>query len=126
MKKKILTILTIDDNPNYLKVAAKFFTIVGGHIVEVAENGAEGLKKAAELMPDLILLDMTMPDMNGLQVMDGLCANTRTRNIPVIMITGSRLSDSEYGALEAKENFMQLEEKPADFNRLLKTIEAAI
>lgn len=126
MRKKVLTILTIDDNPNCLQVTARFFTIVGGHIVEVAENGAEGLKKAAKLMPDLILLDMIMPDMNGLQVMDGLYANACTRDIPVIMITGSRLSDSEYGELESKGNFMLLEEKPTDFNRLLKTIEAAI
>lgn len=126
MKKRTLKILTIDDSPNCLRVVAKFFTLVGGHIVEVAENGMEGLKKAAELRPDLILVDMVMPDMSGLQVMDGLYANANTRDIPVIMLTGTRLSDSEYGELEAKENFMLLEEKPADFHKLLKTIEAAI
>lgn len=126
MNKKPLRILAIDDNPNCLHVAARFFTLVGGHMVEAAENGVEGLKKAANLHPDFILLDMIMPDMNGLQVMDGLCANASTRDIPVIMITGASLSDTDYSALIAKKNFMLLEEKPVDFDRLLRTIEAAI
>jgi len=126
MGKKILKILTIDDNQNCLHVVAKFFTLIGGHIVEVAENGADGLRKAAELKPDLILLDMVMPDMNGLQVMDGLSADASTRHIPVIVITGTRLTGNEYGILAAKKNFMLLEEKPADFNKILKVIEATL
>lgn len=125
MKTKPLKILAIDDNPNCLYVAASFFTLVGGHIVEAAETGVDGLKKASELHPDFILLDMLLPDMNGLQIMEGLYANASTRDIPVIMITGTRLSDTDYSLLRTKKNFMLLEEKPADFNRLLKTIEAA-
>ncbi|OGR45171.1 MAG: hypothetical protein A2X35_02105 [Elusimicrobia bacterium GWA2_61_42] len=126
MGKKPLRILAIDDNLNCLRVAAKYLTLVGGHLVDVASSGTEGLKKAFELRPDLILLDMIMPDMNGLEVMDGLYTNADTREIPVIVVTGARVSESDYAVLKAKTNFMQLEEKPADFKKLLKTIEIII
>lgn len=99
---------------------------MGGHIVEVAENGADGLKKAVEMHPDFILLDMVMPDMDGMEVLGKLYLDSRTQEIPVIIITGDRLSDTDYAALKEKKNFMLLEEKPTNFSRLLKTIEAAI
>ena len=126
MKKKILKILAIDDNLNCLHVIAKFFTLMGGHIVEVAENGADGLKKAVEMHPDFIFLDMVMPDMDGMEVLGKLYLDSRTQEIPVIIITGNRLSDTAYGTLKEKKNFMLLLEKPTDFNQLLNTIEAAI
>ena len=126
MKKKPLRILSIDDDRCCQMVAARFLTFVGGHMVEVAENGREGLKKAAELRPDIILLDMCMPDMSGLEVMKALCADAATRTIPVIMITGASLSDFEKASLLLKPNFMLLEQKPVNFNTLLKMIETAL
>ena len=126
MKSKPLKILHIDDDLSCRLATAEFFTFMGGHIVEVAENGREGLEKAAEIRPDIILLDMNMPDMNGMEIMDALCACAATRDIPVIIITGAGLSDSEQESLELKPNFMRLEQKPADFERLLGEIEAAL
>lgn len=126
MGKKPLRILSIDDNLSCQLVAARFFTLVGGHIVEVAENVSEGFKKAAELRPDIILLDMSMPDMNGFEVLDSLYADTATRDIPVIMITEGSLNDTELDNLKAKANFMLFEQKPANFERLLGRIEAAV
>lgn len=126
MRDKTLTILAIDDNPGCLRAASRVFTLVWGHKVEVAENGSEGLKKAENVRPNIILLDMMMPDMTGLQVMDRLCESSNTCDIPVILLTGSRLEDAEYDALKAKRNFMLMEEKPADFEKLLNTIETAL
>lgn len=123
MPKKPLLILTIDDDPGCRLAAARFLTLSGGHMVETAENGREGLKKAAQLRPDVILLDMNMPGMNGLEVMQTLYADAATRDIPVIIVTGSSLSDAEQDSLKAGDNFMLLEQKPADFNKLLKIIE---
>ena len=123
MGKKPLRILSIDDDLGCRLAAAKFLTLTGGHIVEAAENGRDGLKKAAALKPDVILLDLLMPGMNGLEVMEALCAGEATRDIPVIMLTGARLSDSERECLEAKRNFRLLEQKPADFRELLKKVE---
>ena len=126
MKSKPLKILNIDDDLGCRLATAEFFTFMGGHMVEVSGNGREGLKKAAEIRPDIILLDMNMPDMNGMEIMDALCACAATRDIPVIIITGADLSDSEQDSLKLKRNFMLLEQKPADFEKLLEKIEAAL
>jgi len=123
MKKRPLRILSIDDDLSCQLAAARFLTFVGGHIVEVAENGREGIKKAATLKPDIILLDMSMPDMNGLEVMEALSSGPATRHIPVIVITGASLSDTELDSLKVKRNFMFLEQKPAKFNMILEKIE---
>ncbi len=124
--KKKLRILSIDDDSSCNQVVARFFTLVGGHKVDVAGNGRDGLKKAAQLRPDIILLDLRMPDMTGLEVMDALCADAGTRDIPVIMLTGASLNHAEEVSLKVKHNFMLLEQKPADFTNLLGKIEAAL
>lgn len=125
MRNKPLKILHIDDDSDCQKITARFLTF-HGHMVETAENGREGLKKAAELKPDIILLDMCMPDMNGLQVMEALCADAATREIPVIMITGSSLNDSDQDSLRKKINFALLEQKPANYTKLLGRIETIL
>lgn len=126
MSKKPLRILSIDNDQGCLLAAAKFFTLMGGHMVEVAEDGKEGLEKAAQTRPDIVLLDMNMADMTGLEVMDALCVDPATRDIPVILITGCNLSDTEQDRVKAKRNFMGLEQKPADLSKLLEGIEAAL
>ena len=67
-----------------------------------------------------------MPDMNGLEVMAALCADPATGDIPVIMITGSRLNAADYASLKARRNFLFLEEKPAGLGRLMEKIEYAL
>ncbi len=126
MKKKILRILAIDDDNSCRLSAARYLTLVGGHMVEVAGTGKEGLNKAAQLKPDIILLDMRVPDMSGLEVMDALSTSPSTCDIPVIIVTGAVLDDTEQANMKAKRNFLMLEEKPANFERLMKTIEGAI
>jgi len=58
-----------------------------GFVVIGASDGEEALKKAAEEMPDLILLDIMMPKMNGIDVFNQLRADEKTKNIPVIVLT---------------------------------------
>jgi CheY-like chemotaxis protein len=55
--------------------------------VEVASNGEEALAKVVNFNPDLVLLDVMMPKMNGLQVLDKLKADEKTKNTPVVMLT---------------------------------------
>lgn len=123
---KTLKTLIIDDDRGCREVASRFFTSMGGHKVEVAKNGWEGLKRAAEFLPDIIILDMNMPDINGFEVMKTLCADAATRNIPVIILTGASLSDADQHRLKLNRNFLLLEQKPAKFEELLKKIDAAI
>ncbi|MDD2805400.1 MAG: response regulator [Elusimicrobiales bacterium] len=126
MKKKTLTILSIDDNTNYQLIFAKYFTLVGGHKVEVAETGNIGISKASNLKPDIILLDLNMPDMTGYEVISALETTNTTSDIPVIILTGDSVSENSYHSLKLKKNFLQLQVKPVNLERLLKTIESTL
>lgn len=126
MTKKALRILTIDDDSGCRISAAGYLTLVGGQMVEVAENGEEEIKKATLLQPNVILLDIRMPDMDGLEIMEILWADSTTRNIPVIVITGASLSEAELGRLKTKPNFTHLEQKPAELEKLLNNIETLL
>jgi CheY-like chemotaxis protein len=79
-------ILIIEDDERI----AKFYTILftsKGYRVEHAEDGLEGVDMASELLPDLILLDVMMPKMNGLMVLQTLKANTETQDTPVVVLS---------------------------------------
>lgn len=77
------TILVVDDEQNIVKLARLYLTRDGYH-VEAAYDGAEALEKAKALRPDLIILDIMMPEMDGLAV----CRELRkTSNVPIIILT---------------------------------------
>jgi CheY-like chemotaxis protein len=86
-------ILTVDDSRMVRSIVAKTFTPFGCEIHEAA-NGTDGLAKAAEVIPDLIFLDITMPDMNGLAVLELLRQNAALAQTPVVMLTAESGSSS--------------------------------
>ena len=76
-----------------------------GYVVTGAANGREGLKLIAEVKPDLVLLDLMMPDMDGWEVYQTLRAQDATRDLPVIIITAKAASiDKVLGLHIAKVN----------------------
>jgi len=79
-------ILVIDDEIEIREILTKAFSIQG-HQVTTAVDGLEGLNAAREFSPDLILLDLTMPRMDGYQVLEALKADSNLQNIPVIILT---------------------------------------
>ncbi|OLP16746.1 hypothetical protein BST81_19980 [Leptolyngbya sp. 'hensonii'] len=79
-------ILVIDDNPENLYLLKRTLT-QGGYDVQVATNGAIALSCLHHIMPDLILLDIMMPDMNGYEVCQRLKADPSFQDIPIIFIT---------------------------------------
>ncbi len=81
-------VLVIDDDPANIALLTKLLSL-SGYDLDSADNGPEGLKLASEKMPDLILLDVTMPGMDGHEVCRILKEDALTRNIPVIFITGT-------------------------------------
>jgi len=85
-------ILIVDDTPANLDVLSETLSAVG-YDVAIATTGERSLKQVQRRSPDLILLDITMPDMDGFEVCKKLKANPATRNIPVIFITA--LTDTE-------------------------------
>jgi len=80
-------ILVIDDEDDIREVAQLSLEMVGGWEVLTACSGSEGLTKAEAEQPDAILLDVMMPDMDGLATFQKLQANTATHHIPVIFLT---------------------------------------
>jgi twitching motility two-component system response regulator PilH len=94
-------ILVIDDSAEFKGLIFDYLLMMG-HKVLNADNGREGVKKAAEAKPDLILMDVMMPDMGGMEALKELSAEDETRNIPVFIITGSAF-DTEMGALFKQE-----------------------
>ncbi|MGC9525928.1 MAG: response regulator [Limnospira sp.] len=80
-------ILVIDDEPNILEVLQCCLTDLAGWQVYCADSAFEGLTLASEVGPDAILLDLMMPEMDGLTVLGHLRDREATRNIPVILIS---------------------------------------
>ena len=84
MNKKPL--LIVEDDQIMVRLYEKIFTFEDYEVV-VAKDGKEGLVKAREEKPLLILLDIMMPEMNGLEVLERLKADPETKKIPVVMLT---------------------------------------
>ena len=102
--KHHLTVLAVDDNPINLELLKKTLS-KEGYKVLTASHGPEARTVAADNKPDLILLDIKMPDEDGFQVIKKLKANPGTAGIPVIFLTGvseidAKLSGFELGAVD--------------------------
>ena len=95
-----MRVLVIDDDDDVRRIARLSLARVGGMEVEDADNGRDGVRKAEEFLPDLVLLDMMMPVYDGPAVLEALRANPRTAAIPVVFLTAKAMS-SEARRLEA-------------------------
>jgi CheY-like chemotaxis protein len=82
-----MKILIIDDEEDTRSIASMSLGLLGGADVIEAASGKEGLVKAAEELPDVIILDLMMPEMDGAQTLTNLRKNPVTENIPVIFLT---------------------------------------
>ena len=101
MQKKILV---VEDDPDQLEVI-RFTLKNAGFAVGTATNGIDALKKAQTVSPDLIMLDVMMPELEGFAVCETLRGNPATASIPILMLTGlcshiSRLVGYESGATD--------------------------
>lgn len=82
-----LRILLIEDDPDIQKMVRLSLKYQGNHEVSAASGGREGLEKAAAENPDLILLDVMMPEMDGYETIKQLKSQAGTRHIPVIFLS---------------------------------------
>ena len=92
-----------------------------GYQVSIAVDGAEGVDKARSETPDLILMDMSLPVMDGWEATRTLKADDSTRPIPVVALTAHAMSTDREKALEAGCD--AYETKPVELPRLIETIE---
>ena len=120
MAKKVLV---VDDEPSVVKMVA-FRLKKEGLDVVIAQNGTEGLEKAKAEIPDLILLDVTMPGMNGHEVLVKLKELDETKSIPVIMFTAKgQADDVERSSREGAVDYIA---KPYDPVTLLGKVKKAL
>jgi CheY-like chemotaxis protein len=99
MKEKILI---VDDNPDSITIMQTILENKSYRVI-VATSGAEALERVASDTPDLVLLDIMMPEMSGLEVLQRLKENAQTGRLPVILVTAKThdddvLSGYQYGA----------------------------
>jgi threonine synthase len=88
-------ILIVDDHPDARRLIRRILQSQGNYTLFEASDGQEGLTLAQESAPDLIILDLMMPEMDGFSVLDALKANTETASIPVIVVTAKSLTREE-------------------------------
>jgi two-component system alkaline phosphatase synthesis response regulator PhoP len=118
-KNKSAVILVVDDEPdlvNTVKSRLEWHKFS----VETASNGRQGLEVAAQVKPDLILLDCNMPEMTGLQMLEKMRQDKELQDIPVIMLTAA--SESRDINTAASFNVAEYITKPFDFAQLLGKI----
>lgn len=92
-------VLIVEDDVFLSKMYAKKFQIAG-YEVEVAHDGLEALAKVKTFSPDLILMDILMPRLSGIEALDKLKADSATKHIPVIMATNLSTTDDAQTALK--------------------------
>ncbi len=119
MKLKTAKILLADDEPDMTNVIGKSLKLSGYEVI-IAADGLECVNKAHSEMPDVILLDNVMPNMNGLTALEKLRESEKTRNIPVIIVTALADEDSIGKALKAGADSYVI--KPFDYESLLEKI----
>lgn len=117
------TILVVDDSPLILEMISKFLN-TNGYEVLTASDGIEAIEKAFRELPDMIILDVMMPRMNGYQTCRLLKSDHETCDIPIIMLTvRDQTSDKYWGIQTGADVYLSKEfEQPI----LLKTIETLI
>jgi chemosensory pili system protein ChpA (sensor histidine kinase/response regulator) len=114
------TILFVEDTSEQRDLVAMFLGMNDYH-VEVANDGIEGLAQARKLKPDLILLDLGMPRMDGYQVIAELRADEALKNIPIVVISAWTAATHRDRATAAGADVFIT--KPFELNHILKTVE---
>ena len=112
-------VLLVDDDPVILKLLQVNFEMEG-YTVMTAADGVEGLEKARSERPDIVLLDIMMPRMDGLQVTQALKGDESTKDIPIILLSAkAQASDIQAGRDMGADDYLT---KPFDPLELLERV----
>lgn len=95
------TILVIDDDPRHQRLSRRLLETGGNYFVLTASTGAQGWDLIIDQTPNLILLDLMLPDMDGIELLERLQQDETLCNIPVIVVSGKDLDDDERNRLRA-------------------------
>jgi signal transduction histidine kinase/CheY-like chemotaxis protein len=117
-------VLVVDDNPDDRKLLHRILRDAGYTVYE-APGGAEAIAMIYESPPDVVVLDLMMPEMDGFAVLENLKSNEGTRDIPVIVVTAKELTSSEREELQVQVEAL-LQKGLFDQEQLLKDVTAAL
>lgn len=116
-------ILIIDDEPDIVRTLQDRLEM-NGYSVITATNGTEGLEKAVSEKPDIILLDVIMPEMDGLEMLEALRKHPEGKNVAVVMLTArSQPQDIARAKASGIDDYIV---KPFDLSSLLEKIETVL
>ena len=115
----IKTVLIVDDYPTERHILTQLLS-GAGYQVTTAESGDEGIERAKQIKPDLVLMDVVMPGTNGFQATRALSKDDATKDIPVIMCTTkNQETDKLWGMRQGAQDYVT---KPVDGPALLAKI----
>jgi CheY-like chemotaxis protein len=118
------TVLVIEDEPDNREILRLVVEQVVGARPVPAENGADGLAQLREALPDLVLLDLMMPGLDGYAVLAAIRADPTTRELPVLVITAmTRPQDRERALAAGANDFL---DKPFDLDEVARRIRMAL
>ena len=115
------SVLLIDDDRDIVHATSLRLRALGFR-TDMAHDGREGLQKARTLLPQAILLDVRMPDLDGLQILDQLQDDPKTRDIPIVMLSAS-LVDCQAALDSGASYFIN---KPYAWSQLLAALETVL
>jgi len=120
-----MNILAIDDNEDILKLLDTVITGEGHDFTQVG-NGKEGVKLIEEQNFDAILLDLSMPEFSGLDVIESLKKSNKLKDQKIIIFTASSATDKEIGEILENEGVYSCIKKPVRVNSLMRKIEEIV
>jgi len=120
-----MNILAIDDNEDILKLLDTVITGEGHDFTQVG-NGTEGVKLIEEQNFDAILLDLSMPEFSGLDVIESLKKSNKLKDQKIIIFTASSATDKEIGEILENEGVYSCIKKPVRVNSLMRKIEEIV
>jgi len=112
-------ILIVDDEPNIVELIKSILEFED-YTIRVAYNGVQAIQEVEKKQPDLIILDIMMPEMDGYEVSEKLKQNEQFKDIPIVMLTAKgKTSDMQKGYLTGVEGYIS---KPFNSSDLLEVI----
>ena len=116
-------VLIVDDSPTEIHVLRSILEKNGFEVI-TASNGEEGIEAATREMPEIILMDVVMPGLNGFQATRAITKDPKTQHIPIIIVTTKdQETDRVWGLRQGAKDYIT---KPVDEAKLLEKIKAVM
>lgn len=122
---RVDTILLVEDDPAIARLFLRVFRLDGTYELHHAANGKEAIAMARRSKPDIMLLDIMMPEMNGLEVLDALQKDPETRGIPVAVMT-NLVGDENVNVATRKGAFAYLVKSSIEPDDLVEKIRSML